>query len=59
MRMQNVHLRLLTILNKFERRFSAKKKQIQLVKLFLTNLKFSMKMSERGEWKVFYNSLFL
>ena len=52
MRMQNVHLRLLTILNKFERRFFAKK-QIQLVKLFLTNLKFSMKMSERGEWKVF------
>ena len=32
--------------------FCKKKKQIQLVKLFLTNLKFSMEMGERGEWKV-------
>ena len=40
------------IKKKINEDFLQKKKQIQLVKLFLTNLKFSMKMSERGEWKV-------
>ena len=40
------------IKKKINEDFLQKKKKIQLVKLFLTNLKFSMEMGERGEWKV-------